>query len=331
MGAHHAKYQTKVVTLENPATNIEARLTANLFDNKDIQVMYKMKPVGSDKNMNQLPWKYFNPKYTATSMIKSIEVLSKGVGYTTAPIITINPDNGVTATPFIDTANQELKSILVTNRGSGFTEAPTITLAGGGTGNAVSSVTIANAGTGYAAGTYQNVQVAYDTTASALFPMTGTVGSGANDLKADIVISAGGTVTGVTITTPGQGFAVGEVLTVSNTNLGNQGGGLQFTVASVTAAGLPTTAAVARATIFPVDFDENNSGLADDWEKIETDQSDILDPLFEDPGAYKEYKFSVEDLPEFDKFAVKIIMRQNKVKGPAFVPKIEDFRCIASV
>ena len=331
MGAHHAKYQTKVVTLENPATNIEARLTANLFDNKDIQVMYKMKPVVSDKNMNQLPWKYFNPKYTATSMIKSIEVLSKGVGYTTAPIITINPDNGVTATPFIDTANQELKSILVTNRGSGFTEAPTITLAGGGTGNAVSSVTIANAGTGYAAGTYQNVQVAYDTTASALFPMTGTVGSGANDLKADIVISAGGTVTGVTITTPGQGFAVGEVLTVSNTNLGNQGGGLQFTVASVTAAGLPTTAAVARATIFPVDFDENNSGLADDWEKIETDQSDILDPLFEDPGAYKEYKFSVEDLPEFDKFAVKIIMRQNKVKGPAFVPKIEDFRCIASV
>ena len=94
---------------------------------------------------------------------------------------------------------------------------------------------------------------------------------------------------------------------------------------------LPTTAAVARATIFPVDFDENNSGLADDWEKIETDQSDILDPLFEDPGAYKEYKFTVEDLPEFDKFAVKIIMRQNKVKGPAFVPKIEDFRCIASV
>ena len=58
--------------------------------------------------------------------------------------------------------------------------------------------------------------------------------------------------------------------------------------------------------------------------------SNVLDPLAEDPDSFKEYKFTAEDLPEFDRFAVKIIMKQNTTRGPAFVPKLEDFRCIAT-
>ena len=88
--------------------------------------------------------------------------------------------------------------------------------------------------------------------------------------------------------------------------------------------------AVAEADIFPVDFDEEYSGLADDYEIVEVDDSNVLDPLAEDPDSFKEYKFTAEDLPEFDRFAVKIIMKQNTTRGPAFVPKLEDFRCIAT-
>ena len=105
---------------------------------------------------------------------------------------------------------------------------------------------------------------------------------------------------------------------------------MKFKVDDVDPQTQPTTLAVAEASIFPVDFDEETSGLSDDYENIEIDDSSVLDPFAEDPNSFKEYKFTVEDLPEFDRFAVKIIMKQNTSRGPAFVPKIEDFRCIAT-
>ena len=68
----------------------------------------------------------------------------------------------------------------------------------------------------------------------------------------------------------------------------------------------------------------------DGTDDIEVDDAEVLDPAQEVADAFKEYKFTVEDLPEFSEFSVKIIMRLNTDKGPAFVPKIEDLRCIAS-
>jgi len=38
-------------------------------------------------------------------------------------------------------------------------------------------------------------------------------------------------------------------------------------------------------------------------------------------------KFSVSDLPEFSSFAVKVVM---KSVDPAYVPKIQDIRAVAS-
>ena len=108
------------------------------------------------------------------------------------------------------------------------------------------------------------------------------------------------------------------------------GSGLKFEVTAIATSNAPSGLAVAEASIFPVDFDEETSGLSDDYENIEVDDSSVLDPFAEDPNSFKEYKFTVEDLPEFDRFAVKIIMKQNTSRGPAFVPKIEDFRCIAT-
>ena len=101
-------------------------------------------------------------------------------------------------------------------------------------------------------------------------------------------------------------------------------------VTGVTAAGAPTSLAIAEAVIFPVDFDERESGFADNIDDVQIENSDILDPALEDPNAFKEYRYTVEDLQEFDSFAIKVLMRVNS-NGPAFAPKIEDLRAIANI
>lgn len=330
VGAHSAKYQTKVVTLENPAQNIDVRITANMFDNKDVQLMYKIKPVSSDKNMAIQPWQYFNPKYTATSSLREIKVVEKGSGYSTAPTITITPNNGATATPIIDTTANNLKSILITNRGSNFVEKPTITIddAQGGGGNGLSTVTLESGGNTYNPNSGTLTRTAQSVLYSADSPTT--LPSVGNSATVDVVVT-NGSVVSVTINGAGQGYAVGEILTLDpNFDGDGLGSGFKFKVTAVGSSTAPTTLAVAEADIFPVDFDEEYSGLADDYEVVEVDDSNVLDPLAEDPDSFKEYKFTAEDLPEFDRFAVKIIMKQNTTRGPAFVPKLEDFRCIAT-
>ena len=49
--------------------------------------------------------------------------------------------------------------------------------------------------------------------------------------------------------------------------------------------------------------------------------------LFESQSSYKEHKYSVSDLTEFDSFAVKIVM---KAANPCYVPKIQDARIVAA-
>lgn len=60
-------------------------------------------------------------------------------------------------------------------------------------------------------------------------PLTGGSGTGA---IATIVVTSG-VVTAVTITTPGTGYNVGDVLSASNTNLGGSGSGFHITVIAV--------------------------------------------------------------------------------------------------
>ena len=328
MGSHSAKYQTKTVNLENPATNIDVRLTANLFANKDIQVMYRIRPTSSDKIISSQPWRYFNPKFTEKSSIRSIEITNGGAGYTTAPAVTLEPANGAEVTPVIDTNTNTLTNILVTKRGSGFLSAPRVIIDSntGGTGNALTgNQTLTSGGAGYVQGSYSSVAAIYDPNSPTNLP---SAGSGATF---DITVDANGNVSGVVLNSAGVGYKVGEYLTFDPAFDGAGGGsGVQVTVANVTAAGAPTELAVAEAFIFPVDFDEETSGLADNADDIEVDDSDILDPSQEFADSFKEYKFTVEDLPEFSEFSVKIIMRLNDEKGPAYVPKIEDLRCIAS-
>ena len=49
--------------------------------------------------------------------------------------------------------------------------------------------------------------------------------------------------------------------------------------------------------------------------------------ITETQASYQELTYSVEDLPEFSSFAIKIVMKTN---NPAFVPKIQDLRAVAS-
>ena len=330
MGSFAAKYQTKTIKLENPATNIDVRLTANLFDNKDIQVLYKIKPTTSDKAMNQQPWRYFNPKTVSTSSLKEIKVLDGGAGYSSAPNITLNPQNGVELTPVINIGTGVLEKVLITNRGSGFTSAPEVVIdaASGGAGNAISARSVTQPGSGYSPAvgsqTYTNIAAIYDASSPVNFP---SAGSGATF---DITVN-NGAVSAATVNATGSGYTVGEILTVNpNFDGAGAGSGLTIEVTGVTAAGAPTDLAIAEAVIFPVDFDERESGFADNIGDVQIENSDILDPALEDPNAFKEYRYSVEDLQEFDSFAVKVLMRVNS-NGPAFAPKIEDLRAIANI
>ena len=69
----------------------------------------------------------------------------------------------------------------------------------------------------------------------------------------------------------------------------------------------------------------NNNGASDD-DVIATAENSISGQ-FESQAAYQELKFSKEDLPDFSSFAIKIVMKSD---NPAYVPKIQDMRAVAS-
>lgn len=55
-----AKYVTKEVSINNPATSIDVRLTANIKDVSNIQVLYRYKKASSQENFEDIDWIYFN-------------------------------------------------------------------------------------------------------------------------------------------------------------------------------------------------------------------------------------------------------------------------------
>tara|TARA_R100001082_G_scaffold47964_1_gene25713 strand:- start:629 stop:8848 length:8220 start_codon:yes stop_codon:yes gene_type:complete len=80
-----------------------------------------------------------------------------------------------------------------------------------------------------------------------------------------------------------------------------------------------------------VNFDDiewkffNEDGKAD-IELAPTPENEISG-LFEKQDSYQEIPFSISNLPEFTSFAVKVVMNSD---NPAYVPKLQDIRAVAS-
>jgi hypothetical protein len=55
-----AKYVTKEITINSPATAIDVHLTANVKEIQNVQVLYKFKKASSQENFNDIDWVYFN-------------------------------------------------------------------------------------------------------------------------------------------------------------------------------------------------------------------------------------------------------------------------------
>jgi hypothetical protein len=110
----------------------------------------------------------------------------------------------------------------------------------------VRTQSITNAGTGYIPGTYTNVAVTYDGPS-----IVYNVGDGA---RATVVVGGGGTITSVTITTPGGVYSVGNVLTVASSLIGGTGSGFTFTVTAVWPMTVTLSAAATGTATETVEF-----------------------------------------------------------------------------
>jgi len=55
-----AKYVTKEVSINNPGTSIDFRMTANIKDTENIKVLYKIKLSSVQSNFEDINWEYFN-------------------------------------------------------------------------------------------------------------------------------------------------------------------------------------------------------------------------------------------------------------------------------
>ncbi len=69
---------------------------------------------------------------TTNKPVVGVTVVAPGIGYTSAPTVTISGGGGSGATAIATVANNRITGFTVTNPGSGYTSAPTVTLTGGG-------------------------------------------------------------------------------------------------------------------------------------------------------------------------------------------------------
>jgi len=129
-----------------------------------------------------------NQKFT----VKSLTVNNGGSGYVTTPIIEIvgGGGAGATAVPVLDgmSGSWSIQSVNLTSPGYGYTSAPTIKVVGGGV-DRISSITINTQGANYASA-----------------PTVVFTGGGGSNAAATATVS-GGKVTGITITNKGSGYS----------------------------------------------------------------------------------------------------------------------------
>ena len=75
-----------------------------------------------------------------------------------------------------------------------------------------------------------------------------------------------------------------------------------------------------------IEWEYFNGTGAPDVDVIATSEN-AISGITEKQSSYQELSYSVEDLPEFSSFAIKIVMKSS---NPAFVPKVQDLRAVAS-
>lgn len=139
---------------------------------------------------------------TTNKPVVGITVVSPGIGYTSAPTVTIAAPggNGTTATATATVANGRITGFTVTNPGSGYNSAPTVTLTGGN-GTLASARAVIDGGT---------------VTSHALWPATGrTLGANSTDNR----------ILGVSTPVGNGGYATfGPLLTALTSTLALPGG-----------------------------------------------------------------------------------------------------------
>ena len=137
--------------------------------------------------------------------VAAINVLTSGVGYTSAPTVTIT-GNGTGAMAQASITGGNVSAINLTAKGTGYTSTPNVTLTGGGGSGArataaitrvVNSITVTNGGRGYSSAPTVNI--------------TGGGGSGARATATVI----GGAVTAITVTNKGTGYTSAPTVSFS--------------------------------------------------------------------------------------------------------------------
>ena len=141
-------------------------------------------------------------------------------------------------------SNEAGRAILI----SGSTFAHLEDMQAGGAGTGIQTFSAFTGGSGYVNANYTNV------------PLTGGSGSGA---QASISVVAGA-VSNITITVPGTGYTIGNVLSASNANLGGSGSGFTLTIGTLSADTFNITAGSATLIdIFPAVLID--SGITVPW------------------------------------------------------------------
>ena len=59
-GSANAKYVTREISLANPATALDVRITANNHPTASIKVLYKLRRVNDNRDFDDIPYEYFN-------------------------------------------------------------------------------------------------------------------------------------------------------------------------------------------------------------------------------------------------------------------------------
>ena len=140
-------------------------------------------------------------------------------------VATITVGSGLVLTP----------SAVITGSGLNLTAATVASGSGGSSGQAdlkvengaVTEVIVTNAGTGFSIGDTIRVN---DADMQYLDADGNTITSTAPTSQMVLTINALGSVTVATVTEPGEGYKVGDILTNPPSNLGGQGGGFQLTI-----------------------------------------------------------------------------------------------------
>lgn len=76
-----------------------------------------------------------------------------------------------------------------------------------------------------------------------------------------------------------------------------------------------------------IDWREFNTGGYSD-NLVVPSAINSISGYFEQQESYKEYEYTIENLPEFTTYSIKIVMNST---DPCYVPKIQDFRCVSAL